>query len=194
MYLWIVIAGGTFAFIASMGIGSNDAANAFATSVGSKTLTIRQAAGLAMVFETAGAVLMGSHVTDTIRKGIADYQCFEDNPEILMYGCFWVIVAVAAWLFTASYYEMPVSTTHSCVGGMVGMTIALAGPSCVIWYKPLDTFPYIGGVSGIVMSWFISPVFSGLLAAFIYACTRCIVLRQAYTTRRLLIIYPVLGW
>ena len=101
MYLWIVIAGGTFAFVASMGIGSNDAANAFATSVGSKTLTIRQAAGLAMVFETAGAVLMGSHVTDTIRKGIADYECFEDNPEILMYGCFWVIVAVGGWLFTS---------------------------------------------------------------------------------------------
>ena len=192
MYLWIVIAGGAFAFVASMGIGSNDAANAFATSVGSKTLTIRQAAGLAMVFETAGAVLMGSHVTDTIRKGIANYECFEDNPEILMYGCLWVIVAVGGWLFTASYYEMPVSTTHSCVGGMVGMTIALAGTDCVIWYKPLDTFPYIGGVSGIVMSWFISPVFSGLLAAFIYACTRCVVLRRAYTTRRLLIIYPVL--
>ena len=192
MYLWIVIAGGVAAFIASMGIGANDAANAFATSVGSGALTLRQAAGLAVVFETGGAILMGSHVTDTIRKGIADYQCFEDDPNIFMYGCLWVIIAVGVWLFTASYFEMPVSTTHSCVGGMVGMTIVLAGPNCVIWYKPLDTFPYVGGVGGIVMSWFISPILSGFLASFIYGCMRCIVLRRAYTTRRLLVIYPVL--
>lgn len=59
---------------------------------------------------------MENRVTDTIRKGIADYECFEDNPDILMYGCMWVIVSVSAWLFIASYFEMPVSTTHSCVG------------------------------------------------------------------------------
>ena len=80
----IVITGGIFSFIAAMGIGSNDAANAFATSVGSKTLTITQACGLAVIFETRGAILMGNHVTETIRKGIADYNCIEDNPDILM--------------------------------------------------------------------------------------------------------------
>ena len=84
MYLWIVIAAGCFAFFASMGIGANDAANAFATSVGSKALTIKQAVVLAAIFETAGAVLMGNHVTETIRKGIADYKCFENDPELLM--------------------------------------------------------------------------------------------------------------
>ena len=192
MYFWIVIAGGVTAFVASMGIGSNDAANAFATSVGSKALTLRQAAGLAVIFETAGAILMGSHVTDTIRKGIADYECFEDNPDILMYGCLWVMVAVSGWLFIASYFEMPVSTTHSCVGGMVGMTIALAGTDCVIWYKKVDNFPYIGGVGGIVISWFISPIFSGIIASSIFAVTRALVLRQKYASKRLMIIYPVL--
>jgi len=67
MYLWIVITGGIASFICSMGIGANDAANAFATSVGAKTLTIKQAAILAVIFETSGAVLMGNHVTETIR-------------------------------------------------------------------------------------------------------------------------------
>ena len=139
MFIWIVISGGVLSFIASMGIGSNDAANAFATSVGSGALNIKQAATLAVIFESGGAILMGSHVTDTIRKGIADYKCFEDEPEVLMYGCMWVIVGVASWLFIASYLEMPVSTTHSCVGGMIGMTIALAGTDCVIWYKETDS-------------------------------------------------------
>jgi len=87
MYTWIIVVGGCFAFFTAMGIGANDAANAFATSVGSKALTIKQAVVLAAIFETAGAILMGNHVTDTIRKGIADYRCFEDNPTVLMYGC-----------------------------------------------------------------------------------------------------------
>ena len=59
MYTWIVILGGAFAFFASAGIGANDAANAFATSVGSKALTIKQAVVLAAVFETAGAIFNG---------------------------------------------------------------------------------------------------------------------------------------
>ena len=192
MYLWIYITGGIFALIASMGIGSNDAANAFATSVGSKALTLKQAVGLAAIFETSGAILMGNHVTDTIRKGIADYECFENDPELLAYGCMWVIAAVASWLFTASYFEMPVSTTHSCVGGMIGMTIALKGANCVIWSKSVDTFPYVGGVGGIVLSWFISPIFSGIIASGIYLINRFFVLRKPFNYKRLTIMYPCL--
>ena len=58
MYEWIVIVGGLFAFFAAMGIGANDAANSFATSVGSKALTIKKAVILAAIFETSGAILM----------------------------------------------------------------------------------------------------------------------------------------
>ncbi len=192
MYTWIVVIGGIFAFFSAAGIGSNDAANAFATSVGSKALTIKQAVVLAAIFETAGAILMGNHVTDTIRKGIADYKCFEDNPFVLMYGCMWVILAVGMWLFLASYLEMPVSTTHSCVGGMIGMTLVLGGSDCVIWYKSLETFPYVGGVGGIVMSWFISPIFSGLIAMCIFYITRATVLRHSFTSKRINWVYPIL--
>ena len=192
MYLWIVILGGAFAFFSSMGIGANDAANAFATSVGSKAITIRQAVVLATIFETLGAFLMGNHVTNTIRKDIADYKCFEDNPNVLMYGCMWVILAVGLWLFLASYLEMPVSTTHSCVGGMIGMALVLGGNNCVIWYKPVDTFPFVGGVSGIVMSWFLSPLFSALIAALVFNITRNYVLRQDFNSNRLNLAYPIL--
>lgn len=192
MYLWIVIIGGGFAFFAASGIGANDAANAFATSVGSKALTIKQAVVLAAIFETAGAVLMGSHVTNTIRKGIADYKCFEEEPYLLMYGCMWVILSVGLWLFLASYLEMPVSTTHSCVGGMIGMAIALKGSHCVIWYKAVDTFPYVGGVGGIVLSWFLSPLFSAIIAMIVFSITRCTVLRRPFESYRLNWAYPVL--
>lgn len=192
MYLWIVIVSGIFCFITSMGIGANDAANAFATSIGSKALTIKQAVVLAAIFETAGAILMGSHVTDTIRKGIADYKCFEDHPEILMYGCMWVIFSVGVWLFMASKYEMPVSTTHSVVGGMIGMTIVLGGWDCVIWYEPVETFPYIGGVGGIIMSWFLSPLCSAIVSCLLFYITRSTVLRKDFNSNRLNWIYPIL--
>lgn len=192
MYTWIVVCGGIFSFITAMGIGANDAANAFATSVGSGALTIRKAAGLAVIFETSGAILMGSHVTDTIRKGISDYQCFENEPELLMYGCMWVMICVSGWLFAATYYEMPVSTTHSCVGAMIGMTIALAGSDCVLWYKQTDNFPYVSGVLGIILSWFISPIFSGIFSSGLFAILRQSVLRSQDSNKRLKLAFPIL--
>jgi sodium-dependent phosphate transporter len=135
---------------------------------------------------------MGSHVTKTIRKGIADYECFEDSPEIFMYGCFSVLISVTLWLFLASYYEMPVSTTHSCVGGMIGMTMIAGGSDCVIWYKSVDTFPYVGGVSGIVLSWFLSPIFSAIFAGFIFFMTRLTVLRRENSFDKSYILLPIL--
>ena len=191
-YTWIVYVGGLFSFIASMGIGANDVANSFATSVGAKSLTIKQAVVLACIFETSGAILMGSHVSETIRKGIADYECFQDDPYTLMYGCMWVCFSVASWLFTASYLEMPVSTTHSCIGGMIGMTIAIKGSNCVIWYKALDTFPYIGGVFGMVLSWFISPVLSGLISSSLYSIIRVTILRKKYEDKYIYYGFPLL--
>merc|ERR1712087_522434 len=130
--------GGITAFIAAFGIGANDVANAYATSVGSKALTIKQACFLAVIFEFGGAVLAGSSVSDTIRKGIADHDCFSGgymDSAILMYGNLVVVGAVAMWLLLASWAEMPVSTTHSCVGGLIGMTIVAKGGGCVVWVK-----------------------------------------------------------
>ena len=190
MYLWILIIGTGFSFFAAMGIGANDAANSFATSIGSKSLTINQVIFLATIFEAAGAILMGGHVTKTIRKGIANYECFEDEPYVFMYGCMWVCFSVGAWLFIASKYEMPVSTTHSCVGGMIGMTIALKGPQCVIWYEDKDTFPYIGGVSGIILSWVISPFFSAVFASCMFGILRSTILRLKESFNLCVYVFP----
>ena len=177
-YLWIVIAGGVSSFNSAKGIGANDVGNAFASSIGSKALTVKKAVVIAGIFECVGAILMGSHVTKTIRKGIADYECFEDDPEIFIYGCFCVLVSIGAWLFLASYLEMPVSTTHSCVGGMIGMTMVTGGSECVLWYKSTDNFPWVGGVLGIVISWFLSPIFSAIVSGSIFYSTRALVLRR----------------
>lgn len=55
-------------------------ANAFATSVGSKALTIKQAILIASVMEFSGAFLLGGNVASTIMKGITEPSYFKDEP------------------------------------------------------------------------------------------------------------------
>lgn len=192
-YTWLVVLGACASFFAAFGIGANDVANAFATSVGSKALTIKQACVIAVVMEFVGATFLGAEVVKTIRKGIADENVFVDNPPLLMYGCLCVIISVGTWLLIACRLEMPVSTTHSCVGGMIGMTIAARGANSVKWYidpSPPDS-PLPGGLLGVVLSWFISPLCSGLLAMMFFYIVRRI-LRSKAPFRNSVRVYPAL--
>ena len=66
--------------------GANDVANSFSTAVASKTLTHRQAIILALFAEFTGAMVLGSSVTDTVRKKILDVEKFRHDPYVLMLG------------------------------------------------------------------------------------------------------------
>jgi len=154
MYLWIFIVGLFFAFYNAWGIGANDCANSFATSVGSKTLTLKQAVIIASIFEFSGAVLMGSLVTDTVRKKIVDRDIFDDNPGALMYGMLCADLSSAIWLTVATYYKYPVSTTHSIIGAIVGFSLAYGGSNAIVWKK----------IGFIVASWILSPVLAGVFS------------------------------
>ena len=190
-----------------LSVGANDVANAFATSVGSGALTIKNAVMLAAVFEFTGAMFMGGHVVKTIRKGIANQKCFDGSfstdpanpaqstigdPGLLMYGCLCVIFAVSIWLVVASALEMPVSTTHSCVGGMIGMTLVARGSDCVIWTKKSDDFPYVKGVVAVIISWLLSPIISGGFAFCFFVALRTFVMRSEHSYTRTAIAFPVL--
>ncbi len=140
------------------GIGANDVANAMGTSVGSKALTIKQAIIIAMVFEFAGAYLAGGEVTSTIRKGIIDASFFVDSPELLVFGMISALFAAATWLLIASALGWPVSTTHSIVGAIVGFAAMGVSVDAVTWAK----------VGGIVGSWIITPLISGIIAFIIF--------------------------
>ena len=179
-------------FVPVFTIGANDVANAFATSVGSGALTIKHAVMLAGVFEFCGALFMGGHVVKTIRGSIANQNCFKDDPGLLMYGCLCVIFSVAIWLVVASFLEMPVSTTHSCVGGMIGMTMVARGSSCVVWSQSTDTFPFIKGVAAIVVSWLLSPIVSGGFAFVFFVILRTLVMRSQNSYARARLAFPVL--
>ena len=77
--MWILLVAFLFAFILAFAVGANDVANSFGTAVGSKVLTMKQAFTLASVMETSGAVLLGSKVGETIRKGIVDPRFYYDD-------------------------------------------------------------------------------------------------------------------
>tara|TARA_B100000767_G_scaffold188830_2_gene176163 strand:- start:674 stop:2767 length:2094 start_codon:yes stop_codon:yes gene_type:complete len=137
-------------------IGANDVANAMGTSVGSGALTLRRAIIVAAVFEFSGAVFFGSHVTETIRKGVLDFGDGDFTYELsqkLMYGFMAALLAAAIWLTIATRFGMPVSTTHSIVGGVIGMGLYIQ-PSSVNWSKVIE----------IVLSWVASPLLGGILA------------------------------
>ena len=97
-----------FGLFMAWGIGANDVANAMATSVGSRALTIRQAILVAAIFEFLGAVLAGGEVTSTIRKGIVDSQLLVGAPELLIFGMLASLLAAGTWLLVASRNGWPV--------------------------------------------------------------------------------------
>jgi len=165
--VYIVLAA-MFGMFMAWGIGANDVANAMATSVGSKALTIKQAILVAAVFEFLGAVLAGGEVTDTVRKGIVDTDRLAGSPELLVYGMLAALLAAGTWLFIASRNGWPVSTTHSIVGAIVGFAAAGIGVDAVQW----------GKVGEIVMSWVISPLTAGFIAFLIYQSVQRLILRH----------------
>ncbi len=158
-----------FGLFMAWGIGANDVANAMATSVGSKALTIRQAIVAAAVFEFVGAVLAGGEVTGTIRNGIIDTELMTDTPELLIYGMLASLLAAGTWLLIASKNGWPVSTTHSIVGAIVGFGAVGIGVEAVQW----------GQVGTIVLSWIVSPLTAGFIAYLIYQSVQVLILRHS---------------
>lgn len=164
------------AFYMAWNIGANDVANAMGTSVGSGALTMMGAVVLAGIFEFAGATLVGTHVSETIRKGIVEVRFFqpetglfgEMGPRILMLGMVSALLSAGIWLQIATMFGLPVSTTHSIVGAVIGFAVVAVGMEAVDW-----------GTAGLIaVSWVLSPLFGGLLAAGMFLVVSRGVLRK----------------
>lgn len=190
---WIMAMASIFAMCMAFGIGANDAANSWATSVGAKAITVGYAVMLCGFFEWAGATTVGYGVSKTIQKGvskISDPECWacgscDSSVTLMMGGSLGALVGASMFLLLASGTAVPVSTTHSIVGGVVGMTMAGIGSGCLNW--DVD-----GGLSGIVLSWIISPLLSGIIAALGYSLSLVFIIRTKNARKRALITLPLL--
>jgi PiT family inorganic phosphate transporter len=129
---YVLIIGYIFGFYMAWNIGANDVANSMASAVGARAITIRQAVFIAGILNIVGAVFIGSHVTKTIRKGIVSTDILSD-PHLALIGAFSALLAAALWVSFATWKSLPVSTTHSIVGAMIGFGIMAGGFSVINW-------------------------------------------------------------
>jgi len=130
-------------------IGANDAANGMASAVGAKAITMRQAVFIAGILDFVGAAFIGSHVSDTIRNSIVDPSILTD-PRTVSLGLLAALISASLWVCLSTWRQLPVSTTHSIVGAMIGFGLIAGGPSVIQW----------GKVAWITLSWIVSPLFS----------------------------------
>lgn len=151
-----------FGFYMAWNIGANDVANAMGTSVGSGALTLRQAVLTAAVLEFSGALLMGTHVTSTMQKGILVANVFQGKDTLLFAGLLSSLAAAGTWLQVASFYGWPVSTTHCIVGSMVGFGLVYGGHGAVFW----------SSLARVTSSWVISPLMGAMVSFLVYKCIR----------------------
>ena len=171
-------------------IGANDVANAMGTSVGSRALTLKQAVVIAAIFEFCGAFFAGDAVTDTVRKGILEVDFTQVTPDIsqdIAFGFIAAMMAAATWLTIATRFGLPVSTTHSIIGGIIGVGLVLEvdhNTSYINWEV----------VRKVVMSWIASPLMGGIVAFFSYWIIKKTILDAENPEGRSLWLAPILAF
>ncbi|MGE3919639.1 MAG: inorganic phosphate transporter [Gammaproteobacteria bacterium] len=166
--LFIVLAC-LFGLMMTWSVGANDLANIMSTTLGSRSVTIRNAIIIAIIFEFAGAFLGGSGVSHTLRDGIINTQLLIDTPNILLYGMLAVLLSATTWMLIASYFGLPVSVTNATVGAIVGFGSIVLGVHAMHWKQ----------VIYIAISWVSSPLIAGILAYLLFINIQRLILIQS---------------
>ncbi|ECP7643557.1 inorganic phosphate transporter [Campylobacter jejuni] len=164
--LILFILASIFGIFMAFNIGGNDVANSFGTSVGAKTVTIKQALFIAAVFELSGAIFAGAEVTKTIRSGIVIFPNSLD-PMLFVIIMLAALLSSGVWIFIATKKGLPVSTTHSIVGGIVGASIMMG----LLKFDGIQTLSMVkwSEILRIAISWVASPLLGGIVAYIIYS-------------------------
>ena len=153
---FILVAAAIIGGYMALNIGANDVANNMGPAVGGKVISVGTAVLIAAVCESSGALLAGGDVVSTVSKGIIS-PGNDVSITSFRYLMLSALLAAALWINLATFFNSPVSTTHSIVGGILGAGLTVAGLSIVNW----------GTMAAIAASWVISPVFGGIVAALL---------------------------
>jgi sodium-dependent phosphate transporter len=150
--------------------------------VAAKSVSLRLAVVIAAVCEFGGSMLLGAQVTKTIRSDVLKSKLYSDDPEVLMYGMLCALVAASIILQLSNYLYMPVSTTHTIVGAIVGFSLAAKGFSSINWNTCILIF----------ISWVASPLITGIFAYISFFIIRRWVLLSPEPYKRAIITYPLI--
>jgi PiT family inorganic phosphate transporter len=107
--------------------GLNDAANSIATIIATKSLSPIKAVALATFFNLLGPLIFTTAIAATIGKGIVDSGFL--TTHIILAAMFGAVI----WVFTTSMLGIPISSSHSLIGGLLGAGIAGAGVGAILW-------------------------------------------------------------
>ncbi|KAL4891210.1 phosphate transporter [Aspergillus ambiguus] len=169
-YDWILAITSMAFVFSAFGNGANDVSNSYATSVAARTLTVWQAGILAVCTEFVGAVALGDRVTDTIKSGIITPDRFIGKPGTFMLAMGCAEVGSAFWLMFATSKGMPVSTTQTVVGALIGVGFAAQAEITWDWSS--------GSVSQTAASWGIAPGIAAAFSAIIFGTLKYSVLER----------------
>jgi PiT family inorganic phosphate transporter len=130
--------------------GFHDTANAIATCVSTRALSVKAAIFMAAGLNFAGAMI-STKVASTIGKGIVDPVNI--TQMVVLAG----VAGAIIWDLITWYYGLPSSSSHAIIGGIMGAVIAHAGSSALHW----------AGLKKIILALLISPI-AGTVLGFIF--------------------------
>ncbi|MEQ9499131.1 MAG: anion permease [Deltaproteobacteria bacterium] len=137
--------------------GANDVANSFASAVGAKAVSMKQAVLIAGMMNLLGAVLIGGKVSAKLITGVLNPSEFGDGTTYII-AMFSVLIAAGSFVLISTLTRLPVSSSHSIVGSLIGVSVVAGGIEAVNW--PI--------LVGIVASWFVSPLLAGAMSYGLY--------------------------
>jgi inorganic phosphate transporter, PiT family len=129
--------------------GFHDTANAIATCISTRALSIRNAIAMAAGLNFVGA-LVSTHVATTIGKGIVDPG---HVSQIVVLAA---LAGAIFWDLLTWHYGIPASSSHAIIGGLIGAVIAARGLYPLQW----------AGITKILVAIVVSPV-TGTIVAFL---------------------------
>ncbi|KAL3101931.1 hypothetical protein niasHS_003340 [Heterodera schachtii] len=180
-HLWALVVAFHLSFAFAFAMGANEVSNAFATSVCSGAISLRVAYVLATVVESAGGILLGYKVLETLRFKVIELEMYENTPNELLLGQVAIVAGAALWMLTSNCFRLPVSSTHSHIGGIIGFSMVMRGTAGL----------HMDNVVKIIISWIVSPVLAGLISALLYVFFDIAVLRRKDPIRSAFIAMPI---
>ncbi|KKA26315.1 hypothetical protein TD95_001755 [Thielaviopsis punctulata] len=162
-YTYVFALGTCFALLEAYNNGANDVANAWATSVSSRSVTYRQAMVLCLIFEMTGALAVGARTASTIKNGIIPIEAFNGNAgvQLLAFAC--ASAGASTWVMWCTRHNAHVSSTYSLISSLAGVGIATVGASKVQWGWNEGS-----GLGAIFAGLGMAPVISGCFASVIF--------------------------